>query len=754
MFKKSNRVYKRKFDNLSSLLSTLTKRITGMIARNSSLAWGKFLDRMFHPVLGTTKNNIKAYRAVGKFLWKLHKSGGLPYIVKYLKACSVLLQQSVGGYKTPSQALGAAVATTRGGLPRIIPREFRDRIRARDTKVIRMWLTLFNIYRIIEIPGVLKLSTITDPGVEFDISKMTEFREIFYHYLLRKNKALSQFKLSLSSGDGLKAKPFLIAKSSPTTNFRMETDLFDTRGVRIPGDASLQWNYSSTSPISLIIASVLIKTDTVLYPIFRDWCEKTGNEPIIQFVQFVSYWIKLPRLNSSYFHMFLSDKSTLNWYNDKYTLGKLGFKLEAAGKVRVFAMVDCITQWLLRPLHDALFSILKLIPQDGTFDQHAPIHLLYEKLLSRNGWNLYSFDLSAATDRLPVAIQESLLDPILGTELSTLWRRLLTWRGYKAQSTKFKVDDILYYAVGQPMGALSSWAMLALTHHFIVQWAWWRSRRDKTLSFSWFEMYAILGDDIVIADDRVAKEYLIIMKELGVDINLAKSLISRKRVCEFAKMYWTPEDASPLPFKEFLLMERNSSALMEYAKKYSLSLPDIFHSLGYGYKTKASLYTKKLVNMGPRVRRILVALTEPGSYLGKDLRSWLTMDSLSRSSDHSNWDRVAQSIADTEIPYMIDRVKRIRDSLRLFTAQGLAQSGSKWLFDSQKINLSGDLTTGKSGEIVEISRGFDRAKSTESLRKGLEQGVPEAIRNQVLHVDKKNRRVYKLATRPDRKSVV
>lgn len=118
--------------------------------------------------------------------------------------------------------------------------------------------------------------------------------------------------------------------------------------------------------------------------------------------------------------MFLSDKSTLNWYNDKYTLGKLGFKLEAAGKVRVFAMVDCITQWLLRPLHDALFSILKLIPQDGTFDQHAPIHLLYEKLLSRNGWNLYSFDLSAATDRLPVAIQESLLDPILGTELSTL----------------------------------------------------------------------------------------------------------------------------------------------------------------------------------------------------------------------------------------------------------------------------------------------------------------------------------------------
>jgi hypothetical protein len=28
-------------------------------------------------------------------------------------------------------------------------------------------------------------------------------------------------------------------------------------------------------------------------------------------------------------------------------VGKLGFKLEAAGKVRVFAMVECWTQWLL-----------------------------------------------------------------------------------------------------------------------------------------------------------------------------------------------------------------------------------------------------------------------------------------------------------------------------------------------------------------------------------------------------------------------
>jgi hypothetical protein len=54
-------------------------------------------------------------------------------------------------------------------------------------------------------------------------------------------------------------------------------------------------------------------------------------------------------------------------------LSKLGFKEEAAGKMRVFAMVDTITQWVLGPLHDKIFHILSRIPQDGTFDQTKPL---------------------------------------------------------------------------------------------------------------------------------------------------------------------------------------------------------------------------------------------------------------------------------------------------------------------------------------------------------------------------------------------
>jgi hypothetical protein len=52
-------------------------------------------------------------------------------------------------------------------------------------------------------------------------------------------------------------------------------------------------------------------------------------------------------------------------------IGKLSTKAEAAGKIRVFAMVEVWTQSLLKPLHNALFSFLKSLPNDGTFDQTA-----------------------------------------------------------------------------------------------------------------------------------------------------------------------------------------------------------------------------------------------------------------------------------------------------------------------------------------------------------------------------------------------
>lgn len=60
-------------------------------------------------------------------------------------------------------------------------------------------------------------------------------------------------------------------------------------------------------------------------------------------------------------------------------LSQLSLKKEAAGKVRVFAIIDSITQSALKPLHDFLFDILRSLPNDGTFDQQESIKRSSEK---------------------------------------------------------------------------------------------------------------------------------------------------------------------------------------------------------------------------------------------------------------------------------------------------------------------------------------------------------------------------------------
>lgn len=55
---------------------------------------------------------------------------------------------------------------------------------------------------------------------------------------------------------------------------------------------------------------------------------------------------------------------------------------------------------ILSGFHDSISSILRLIPQDGTFDQGKPI-----ELLPKSNGTVCSFDLSSATDRLPIDLQ-------------------------------------------------------------------------------------------------------------------------------------------------------------------------------------------------------------------------------------------------------------------------------------------------------------------------------------------------------------
>jgi len=388
----------------------------------------------------------------------------------------------------------------------------------RERDVLRVWLSLFSIHRVLEIPGKLKLSTITDAGkdIQNDVwSSVTEFLPIFALHIqkLSPNSVLVKALACDDLGDFLKqyfrATPFMIAKSSPANEPGFTVDV-------LPGGQRVTATFQSTSPDSLVNAALLFRTDKVMGPLLVKLCSYTGNQWMLNRME---SWTKA-FVEAGHRSDYPGAKPNLHGLS----LGKLGLKEEPAGKVRVFAMVDAWSQWLLRPLHDAIFHVLSHIPQDGTFDQMRPIKTLIKEVEDRNIFKIFSYDLTAATDRLPLELQVRVLGKFLGHDYALCWGDFLTRRGYKLHSKQYGVTGTFYYAVGQPMGALSSWAMLALTHHFIVQWAAWRVAKRENRVGGWFSLYAVLGDDIVIADEAVAKEYLWAMTALGVGIGLAKSL--------------------------------------------------------------------------------------------------------------------------------------------------------------------------------------------------------------------------------------
>jgi len=242
---------------------------------------------------------------------------------------------------------------------------------------------------------------------------------------------------------------------------------------------------------------------------------------------------------------------------------------------------------------------------DGTFNQAGP-------LARANSWSgLYSLDLTAATDRLPIKLQIALLGALLGNPaIADAWATLLVDRFYRFSVMGFEqFACVIKYAVGQPMGALSSWAMLAFTHHFMVQVAAWMAGRP---SHTLYLNYAVLGDDLVIGDADVMVCYLQICESLGVKVGLHKSLISPKGYAlEFAKRtVWLGVDVSPIPLSEFHAACQTLPAFHEFTKKYSLDPVRALLAFGTGWRVITGL-NKPFGKLPSNVRLIILILSLP-----------------------------------------------------------------------------------------------------------------------------------------------
>lgn len=384
-------------------------------------------------------------------------------------------------------------------------------------------------------------------------------------------------------------------------------------------------------------------------------------------------WLKI--------HHNRDEAARLAWYLEFHWgkplfFGRLGFK-EEPGKIRVFAMVNLITQTLLYPLHKWIFDRLRMVPTDGTFDQTAPVERLIKKFNKEGHW-VASYDLSAATDRLPLALQVELLRPVLGEKLCRLWAYLLVGQPYglprSAKSWNLGFNRV-YYAVGQPMGAFSSWAMLALTHHALVQYAAFRVLKQP----GWFLLYAVLGDDVVIADRRVAQEYLKVMASIGVEIGLAKSLVSNQGSLEFAKRTWiNGRDATPVSLAEMLVALRSLGALGELVAKNMkfgvIRISSVARFCGHGYRNLARLPVA--LGIGNRLSGLIAYLCRPGGIFPMPLEAWLLNVAPGSQEgqliDPNRW-TIARSLWSRTLRELLDRLVRFERLLYVLSMPNYAE---------------------------------------------------------------------------------
>jgi hypothetical protein len=265
-------------------------------------------------------------------------------------------------------------------------------------------------------------------------------------------------------------------------------------------------------------------------------------------------------------------KETLNV--EKYG-GELVVLPEKGNKARVIALPHAELQIFLKPLHDTLSKCLQLLEADCTHDQIKGAKFAQDAL--KSGKTVHSVDLSAATDRFPLFLQVATLRKLNNDPHAINWASIFERSAKLLWSSP--VGDIAYGA-GQPMGLYGSFNLFALTHHAVLQ-------RVKEATGVKTDCYRILGDDIVITDDKVAAEYKLYMQSIGVTVSPSKTITSNT-VAEFAGFVITKK------------------SLMKAAKPVDLGLT-VDNMINYIHTMGCNPFKSKLKDLGD----LLVYLPTP-----------------------------------------------------------------------------------------------------------------------------------------------
>jgi len=196
--------------------------------------------------------------------------------------------------------------------------------------------------------------------------------------------------------------------------------------------------------------------------------------------------------------------------------GEVHFLQEPGLKLRAIASPYRVHQLALKPLGDAIYSIVEGLEWDCTFDQSKAIPWIQRSLSV--GKTVHSIDLTGATDYFPLGIQLETLIAIFGDLLDiSLFKDIsqLRW--------KSEMGDIQWKR-GQPLGLYPSFGAFTLTHGLLLAFL-----LDRPYNHEFF----VVGDDVVILDETLYTKYADLLRTMKCPWSPSKSL-SSEVLAEFA----------------------------------------------------------------------------------------------------------------------------------------------------------------------------------------------------------------------------
>jgi len=221
---------------------------------------------------------IFTWRSACGWEWTIHR---LKYV--HVKTLQSLAKQP--GVHVPNNE--QRLALSRDGLPKCIPHSIRTQVREGNAKIIQALLSLLTVYRVIPIKGKLKLSTIVKPfsglSTTLQMQRLQYVFSLFPKVILRKPKGLDDLLPLRTAGPN--GKPSIM--SAP----------LDAKALTATNASNLLYSLQSLS----------LYFDSGLHRLLNKEINLVKSWPLT--------------------------KTDLK-------IGKLAFKPEPAGKVRVFAMLD------------------------------------------------------------------------------------------------------------------------------------------------------------------------------------------------------------------------------------------------------------------------------------------------------------------------------------------------------------------------------------------------------------------------------